>query len=150
MLARTLYASALLLLMSACSSGQDELDTVEITITTSQGPRALVVEHADEGPEHEAGLMGRRTIGRHDGMLFTSPTEGVPSFWMKNTLIPLDMIFIQSDGTIASIAANRQPGDLTEVSPDEPVRAVLELEGGRSGEMGLEAGDIVAWTPRVP
>lgn len=149
MLARILPAFAFMAL-AACSAGQGELDTVEITITTSQGPRTLVVEHADEGHEHEAGLMGRKTIGRHDGMLFTSPTEGVPSFWMKNTLIPLDMIFIRADGTIAGIAADRRPGDLTEVSPDEPVKAVLELEGGRSSEMGLEAGDTVTWTPSAP
>lgn len=147
--ARFLPAFAFMVL-AACSGGQGELDTVEITITTSQGPRTLVVEHADEGHEHETGLMGRKTIGRHDGMLFTSPSEGVPAFWMKDTLIPLDMIFIRADGTIADIAADRQPGDLTEVSPDEPVRAVLELEGGRSDEMGLEAGDTVVWTPSAP
>ena len=67
------------------------------------------------------------------------------SFWMKNTLIPLDMIFVRSDGTIANIATNTVPLSLDPVYSEGQVGAVLEIAGGRSDELGIKAGDKVAW-----
>ena len=134
-----------LFLVCACSPSQGTLDTIPIKIETSKGSLHYTVELADEVEEVKTGLMGRRRIGKHDGMIFIATRPGPLSFWMKNTLIPLDMIFIREDRTIAMIAANRQPGDLTKVMPDEPVIAVLELEGGKSAEIGLNEGDRITW-----
>ena len=134
-----------LFLIYACSPSQRTLDTIPIKIETSKGSLNYTVELADEVEEVKTGLMGRHSIGKHDGMIFIAARPGPLSFWMKNTLIPLDMIFIREDRTIAMIAANRQPGDLTKVMPDEPVIAVLELEGGKSAEIGLDEGDRITW-----
>ena len=137
----TLYAVSLLLV--ACSSAQGELETAPLTILASERSHDLVVEVADDPHEIEIGLMGREDIGRHDGMLFVSDIPRMPRFWMKNTLIPLDMIFIEEGGRVVRIAADRQPGDLTHVSPDRPVVAVLEVKAGKSAQMGLREGDTV-------
>ena len=137
----TLYAVSLLLV--ACSSAQGELETAPLTILASERSHDLVVEVADDPHEIEIGLMGREDIGRHDGMLFVSNVPRTPRFWMKNTRIPLDMIFIDEDEGVVLIAADRRPGDLTYVTPDRPVVAVLELEAGKSAQMGLREGDKV-------
>lgn len=78
-------------------------------------------------------------------MIFPFETERVASFWMKNTLIPLDMIFIRSDGTIVNIEANTVPLSLQPVYSSGPVSAVLELAGGRAAELGIKPGDTVEW-----
>ena len=111
------------------------------------GPVELTVELADEPDEISTGLMGRADIGRHDGMLFLSGEPRIPQFWMKDTLIPLDMIFIDDAGIIVAIAPDREPGSLEHVSPDRPVVAVLELEAGKSAQMGLNEGDRVILPP---
>ena len=67
------------------------------------------------------------------------------SFWMKNTVIPLDMIFVRPDGTIARIAADTVPYSLDPVDSGEPVSAVLEIAGGRAAELGIAEGDKVSW-----
>jgi len=140
---RTLTLSAVSLILAACGSAQPELETEPLTILTSERSHDLVVEVADDPQEIKTGLMGRNTIGRHDGMLFVSDIPRIPTFWMKDTLIPLDMIFIDDDGTIVTIAPDREPGSLEHVSPDRPVVAVLELEAGKSAQMGLREGDTV-------
>ncbi len=78
-------------------------------------------------------------------MIFPFDAPRVASFWMKNTLIPLDMIFIRADGSIANIEANTVPLSLEPVYSDGPVAAVLEIAGGRSAELGIKAGDKVEW-----
>jgi uncharacterized membrane protein (UPF0127 family) len=78
-------------------------------------------------------------------MIFPYEATQPVSFWMKNTLIPLDMIFIRPDGTIARIEANTVPLSLDPVASLEPVNAVLELAGGRAAELGIAAGDKVSW-----
>lgn len=86
--------------------------------------------------------MYRRSLPANHGMLFPyRPSQNV-AFWMKNTLIPLDMIFIRSDGTIVRIA-HAIPQSLEPVPSGEPVAAVLEIRGGRSGELGIAEGDTV-------
>ena len=78
-------------------------------------------------------------------MIFPFEPPRPASFWMKNTLIPLDMIFIRADGTIANIEANAVPLSLEAENSDGPVKAVLEIAGGRSAELGIKAGDKVDW-----
>jgi len=131
------------MLLSACTPRDDRIDTVEVTIRTPAAEHRFEVELADEPHEISKGLMNREDLGGHDGMLFLSDEPRIPQFWMKDTLIPLDMIFIEEGGAIAHIAADRRPGDLRPVSPEEPVIAVLELEAGKSAQMALREGDIV-------
>ena len=100
--------------------------------------------------EQQRGLMYRTGIPKDDGMLFAPyPAEGGPpreaSFWMKNTPSPLDIIFIRADGTIARIAENTVPFSEAQVPSGEPVAAVLEINGGRSAELGIAEGDKVSW-----
>ena len=106
----------------------------------------FTVEIASTEDQQAQGLMFRKALGPNEGMIFPFATSRMASFWMKNTLIPLDMIFIRSDGTIAMIAANTVPHSLTPVGPGEPVSAVLEIPGGRAAELGIAEGDRVIWS----
>ena len=120
---------------------QPTLPTTPLTIQTAKGPARFTVEMATSWPQQEVGLMFRKTLAPNAGMLFDFVTESPQSFWMKNTLIPLDMLFIKADGTIVRIAANTKPLSEEPVPSYEPVRAVLEIAGGRAAELGLQPGD---------
>ena len=136
---------------SSNSSGTIEaspagLEQVPLTITTAAGKvHRFVVEVARTEAQQAQGLMNRQTLAADRGMIFPYATPTMAAFWMKNTLIPLDMIFIRADGTIARIEANTVPLSLDPVPAGEPVGAVLELAGGRSAELGIAAGDKVSW-----
>lgn len=91
------------------------------------------------------GLMNRQQLAPDRGMIFPFEQARVASFWMKNTLIPLDMIFIRADGSITNIEANTVPLSEEPVYSFEEVTAVLEIAGGRSAELGIKAGDKVKW-----
>lgn len=119
--------------------------TVPLSIETRRGVRRFRVEIARTGAEQERGLMFRKAMARDHGMIFPMSPPRPASFWMKNTLIPLDMVFIRQDGTIASIAARATPLSLATVDSVEPVAAVLELIGGESARAGIAAGDRVRW-----
>lgn len=122
------------------------LEQVPLTITSAGGKaHRFTVELARTPEEQEQGLMNRSTLAPDKGMIFPMEPARPASFWMKNTLIPLDMIFVRPDGTISSIAENTVPLSLEPVISTEPVRAVLEIPGGRSGELGIKPGDKVSW-----
>ena len=104
----------------------------------------FIVEVARSPQEQEIGLMNRPTLGPDRGMIFPYDPPQPVAFWMKNTLIPLDMIFIRADGSIARIAT-AVPLSLEPVPSAEPVAAVLEIGGGRAAELGIRAGDRVDW-----
>jgi uncharacterized membrane protein (UPF0127 family) len=89
------------------------------------------------------GLMFRSQLDQDQGMLFVMDREEVQSFWMKNTYLPLDMLFIRADGTVARIAADTEPLSTRTISSGEPVLAVLELNAGTAARLGLRAGDRV-------
>ncbi len=116
-----------------------------LSIETAKGPVRFQVEVARTQDEQARGLMYRTSLPDHGGMIFPMRPPREASFWMKNTLIPLDMIFIRADGTIARIAANTVPQDLSPVSSGEPVAAVLEIVGGGAEQYGIAEGDKVAW-----
>ena len=124
---------------------QSGLEQVHLTIRTASGVRRFDVEIARTAEEQAVGLMYRRSLGRNRGMIFPFGAPRDASFWMENTLIPLDMIFIRADGRIARIAANTTPLSLESVTSGEPVAAVLEIRGGRSAELGIREGDVVTW-----
>ena len=124
------------------------LDLVPLEIRSANGVHRFTVEVARTGAEQAQGLMHREALAPDAGMLFPFPVPRPASFWMKNTLIPLDMIFIRADGTIASIAAKTVPHSLEPVGVAEPVAAVLEIPGGRAAELGIAEGDRVTWADR--
>lgn len=106
------------------------------------------VEVARTAAEQERGLMFRQSLAPRAGMLFPFDPPQTAVFWMKNTYIPLDMIFIRANGTIARIAANTTPLSLEPVSAGEAVAAVLEIAGGEAARAGIRPGDRVSWPSR--
>lgn len=121
------------------------LELVPLEIRASNGVHRFSVEVARSSQEQARGLMFRESIGADEGMIFPFTAPQPASFWMRNTLIPLDLLFIRQDGTIESIAANAVPLDESSIRSGEPVIAVLELRGGRAAELGINAGDRVSW-----
>jgi uncharacterized protein len=107
------------------------------------------VELATTPAQREQGLMFRKSMAANAGMLFLYPNEQPVAFWMKNTLIPLDMLFLKADGSIARIAANAVPLDETPIPSDAPVQAVLEVNGGTAAALGIKEGDKVDY-PAAP
>jgi uncharacterized membrane protein (UPF0127 family) len=104
------------------------------------------VEVAASPEEQARGLMFRTELGDFEGMLFPSATPEPRSFWMKNTPLSLDIIFIGPDGRILNIAADTVPYSLTPVNSIGPASAVLELRAGRTKALGIEPGDKVSYT----
>ena len=121
------------------------LQEVPLTIRSGDRAHAFTVEVARTAEEQARGLMHRQSLAPDRGMMFPYAPAQPVSFWMKNTLIPLDIIFIKQDRTIANIAENTVPLSLDPVPSLEPVIAVLEIPGGRSAELGIKAGDRVEW-----
>ena len=121
------------------------LEQVQLTIASSGKKHRFTVEVARTPEEQAQGLMFRQSLDPDRGMIFPFDPPRDASFWMKNTLIPLDMVFIRADGSIANIAANTVPLSLQPVSSEGEVAAVLEIAGGRSAELGIRPGDKVDW-----
>ena len=132
----------------AARTAPSGLDLVPLEIRSGNRTHRFTVEVARTGAEQAQGLMFRESLGPNAGMIFPFPVARPASFWMKNTLIPLDMIFVRPDGTIARVAANTVPHSLEPVGVDEPVAAVLEIAGGRAAELGIVDGDRVSWADR--
>jgi uncharacterized protein len=121
------------------------LEQVPLTISSQGKTHRFTVEIARTPDEQATGLMNRASLAPDRGMVFPFDTPRQASFWMKNTLIPLDIIFVRGDGRIANIAANTVPLSLQPVYSDGDVAAVLELAGGRSAELGIKPGDKLEW-----
>lgn len=121
------------------------LALVPLTIQSNGKTHRFTVEVAGTSQEQAQGLMFRTELAPDAGMIFPFDTVRPASFWMKNTVIPLDIIFVRTNGSIESIAANTTPYSLDPVASNEPVAAVLELAGGRAAELGIKPGDIVKW-----
>jgi uncharacterized membrane protein (UPF0127 family) len=114
-----------------------------LDIRTARGVFHFKVEIAETTATRERGLMFRKSLAADRGMLFDFHASQPVAFWMKNTLIPLDLLFITSDGQIFSIARNAIPEDLTPIPSGGAVLGVLELRGGRAAEIGAQPGDQV-------
>ena len=116
-----------------------------LTIRSKNGEHRFTVEVAATPDEQERGLMFRKSLAGDRGMIFPYDPPQEVAFWMKNTLIPLDIIFIRSDGTIARIT-KAEAMDLTPLPSGEPITGVLEIRAGRAAELGIKEGDIASWT----
>ncbi|WP_373006274.1 DUF192 domain-containing protein [Hyphomonas sp.] len=135
----TFFAAAFFLVQGAFA----QLETSPLVIDTGDSVHRFTVELADDADEIRTGLMNRAEMAPNAGMLFDFGQPREASMWMKNTLIPLDMLFVAPDGKVIAIARNAVPGSLRTISPGVPVKAVLELNGGRCAALGIEPGDIV-------
>lgn len=114
-----------------------------LTVVTAKGEHVFQVEVADTNETRAQGLMFRTEMAADAGMLFDFKTEQPVYFWMKNTYLPLDMIFIRANGTVARIEANTVPLSERSVPSGSPVRYVLEINAGRAAQIGLKPGDVV-------
>ena len=144
----TALALSLAVPMAACSrDGSQAADeaTIPLTIAMDGKTHNFRVEVARTPEEQEKGLMFRTSLPADGGMLFPFPKPKIASFWMQNTVIPLDMIFVRADGSIDRIAENTIPESLEPVVSGGEVAAVLELAGGTSAKLGLDETATVTW-----
>jgi hypothetical protein len=147
-LSRRMMFGAPLLLAAGSAAAQSENDGVKfdrssLVIVTSGRELKFEVDLATTEPQREHGLMFRKQLGAYEGMLFDFFREQPVSFWMKNTLIPLDMVFIAADGTVRHVHANAVPMSTDTIPSESAVRAVLEINGGTARMLGIKPGDKV-------
>lgn len=121
------------------------LAVIPLTVTHAGKPHAFRVELAQTRAEQAKGLMFRTEMGADEGMIFPMDPPRDAAFWMKNTVMPLDIIFIGTDHRILNIAANTVPYSEAPVPSAGPVSGVLELNAGRAAQLGLAPGDKVEW-----
>jgi uncharacterized membrane protein (UPF0127 family) len=115
----------------------------KIVIETHGGPRPFRVEIAADDASRGRGLMHRTRLARDAGMLFDFKTPMMVGFWMKDTPLPLDMLFVRADGTISTVAANAVPNSTVEIASAERIRVVIEIRGGLARSLGIAPGDRV-------
>jgi uncharacterized protein len=139
-----LGASLSLAAVAACAQEAEiTFQKSSLVIVTANRELKFDVELATNDAERARGLMFRKQLGAYQGMLFDFFREMEVSFWMKNTLIPLDMVFIAGDGTIKHVHANAVPMSTDTIPSRYPVRAVLEINGGSAALLGIKPGDKV-------
>ena len=143
---RLAVGAVALLPMLACSAepGDDEgFPRSALEIRSASGRQWFNIRIADTEPRRELGLMYVTRLPSDEGMLFPEEQPQVMSMWMKNTLIPLDMLFIDTHGRIVCLLENAKPESLEILSCDKPVKAVLEIAGGEAQRRGIHVGDQV-------
>jgi len=135
---RALFAALTMLFPVAAQAASLPVET--ITIDTKAGPHSFTVEVAADDESRERGLMYRKEMAPDAGMLFDFHTPQLVSFWMENTILPLDMLFVRRDGTIARIKANATPYSRENIPSGEPIQLVIELNAGRAAALGITEG----------
>lgn len=147
--------------LAACSPGQADtkaagaaqvavhpvsgLKVIPLTVISGAGAHRFRVELAASPAEQEKGLMFRTAMGADEGMIFPMDPPRRAAFWMRNTVIPLDIVFIGVDHKVLNIAANAVPYDETPLPSADKVSGVLELNGGRAAQLGITPGSKVTW-----
>ena len=129
----------------AVSHPESGLEVIPLTVTYGGKVRHFRVEVARTHAEQAKGLMFRTAMGPDEGMLFPFDPPRPASFWMKNTVIPLDIVFIGPDGLVSNIAADATPYSLDSIPSAGAAAAVLEINGGRAAELGIVPGARVKW-----
>jgi hypothetical protein len=127
----------------ANAANGDDFPRSTLEIRSAQGRQSFSIRIADTPERQELGLMYETRLPADEGMLFPQDEPRVVSMWMKNTYIPLDMLFIDSQGRIACLLENTAPQSLAILSCPKPVKAVLEIGGGESAGRGIKVGDRV-------
>jgi len=146
--ARRFVAALAVMLMFSFAVGfgvtAQAADRNTLEIVTKDGVHVFKVEIADTDAERQKGLMFRKELPEGQGMLFDFKEDLNISMWMRNTFIPLDMLFINADGRIRRIAENTTPLSERTIPAGGPVRGVLEVIGGTAKKLGIQPGDRVA------
>ncbi|MDJ0448003.1 DUF192 domain-containing protein [Methylocystis sp. JR02] len=132
-----------IILCLAMVGARAEAALERLEIITESGAHEFQVELADKPSERSKGLMYRKSMPQNQGMLFDFHVEGPVMMWMKNTYIPLDMIFLSRQGVVTRVAANTVPMSEEVISSDGPAYAVIELNAGVADKIGLKAGDQI-------
>jgi hypothetical protein len=127
------------------TAAQPQLARIPLTLTTASGRHRYRVEVAATPRQQELGLMFRTRMARAEGMIFPFEPPRPASFWMQNTVLPLDLVFI-ADGKVLNIAADAVPYSRALIYSQGAAAAVLELNAGEAARIGLKAGDAVAYT----
>jgi uncharacterized membrane protein (UPF0127 family) len=122
-----------------------QFPSAALTIVTASGPQKFTVELATTPEQMAQGLMFRRSLAPDAGMLFDFESPSMATMWMKNTLIPLDMVFVDATGHIVNIHERAVPESLATIAAAAPVRAVIELNGGTAARLGIRPGDRVVY-----
>ncbi len=140
-------AALLVLFLSTAAHAQRSADfeKAPLTFLTESGPVTITVEVADTPHKRGLGLMFRRSLGEDEGMIFLHERDGPVGMWMKNTYIPLDMIFVRGDGVIHRIEKDTEPFSERTIGSGAPVRAVIEMIAGSADRLGLKPGDRVEY-----
>ena len=139
-----LWAACALLFLASGLAATARADGLEpLQIVTASGSHEFQVEIAADAASRERGLMNRRYMAADHGMLFEFDRDAPVAFWMKNTYIPLDMIFISRAGIVTNVVANAEPLSERVIPSGPPCAAVLELNGGAAAAIGLRVGDKV-------
>ncbi|MCI2398470.1 DUF192 domain-containing protein [Aliiroseovarius subalbicans] len=133
-------AAVLLLALGAGPATAADCAPDRLDLRGAWGSARFSVELADSERERARGLMHRDSLAASQGMLFVYDTPGKPAFWMKNTLIPLDMLFVTPEGEVAHVHENAIPGDLTPIDGGDGILAVLEIKGGLAAAMRISVG----------
>jgi uncharacterized membrane protein (UPF0127 family) len=133
----------LVLVLAGMSRARAEEPLERLEVDTASGPHVLQVEVMRTEAQRERGLMDRKSLARDRGMLFDFQVDQPVRFWMKDTYIPLDMVFIDHTGKVVSIFANATPLSETPIPSGGPVSGVLEINGGEAADLGIVPGDIV-------
>lgn len=125
------------------SAMADPMEVTPLSIKSADATHEFTVEIANDSEEISYGLMHRESLDSDKGMLFDFGQPREAAMYMKNTLIPLDMLFLTSDGRVEMIARNTVPGSLRTISPGMPVKGVLELNAGTAAALNIQPGDTV-------
>ena len=137
-------AACLAALLWLTAANAEAMETGRTIVRTQDGRTiSFAVERAANDEERMAGLMNRKELATNSGMIFDFENNSVVVMWMKNTLIPLDMLFITAEGRISGIARNAVPLSLERIAAPGPVRYVLEIKGGVAEKLGIRPGDRV-------
>jgi uncharacterized membrane protein (UPF0127 family) len=151
----SLFTVLVLLVATACQAQEideshlldlDSFPKATLDIRSGKENHHFDIWIAESPQQQQQGLMFVRDLPDNRGMLFLASPPRVFSMWMKNTYIPLDMVFVSADGRIARIAPRTTPFSLEIVSSGGPVKAVVELKGGEAARRHLQVGDRVDWT----
>ena len=137
------------IVLAGTAAAAASCDAGRVDLRGDFGTVRFSTELAITDAEQARGLMFRETLGRMASMLFVNGDERMLSFWMRNTLIPLDMLFIDEAGTVVRVHPEAVPLDETPISSGEPALAVLEINGGLAEDLGIEPGAVIR-SPAMP
>ncbi len=139
---RALFSFAVFLFV-AMPGALAQMAVEDLTVVAGAKSYAFKVEVANKPDQIQQGMMFRDKMEENTGMLFDFGEPREANMWMKNVILPLDMLFVDTDGTIVAIAHNAVPGSLRRINPGVAVKGVVELKGGRAKSLGIEPGHSV-------